>query len=124
MLELTRALGARTLSMLEAFGRAHWFLLQTVLAIPSVLLRPGLLIKQLYSSGVKTLSIVLVSALFVGMVLGLQGYNTLVRFGGEESLGLFVAFTLVRELGPVVSGHVQCGGGRRRPFNWRGIIRG
>jgi phospholipid/cholesterol/gamma-HCH transport system permease protein len=45
----------------------------------------------------------MVSGLFVGMVLGLQGYNTLVRFGAEESLGLLVALSLVRELGPVVT---------------------
>jgi len=109
MFELTRELGARTLAILESFGRAHWFLFQSILALPSVITRPGLLIRQLYSSGVKTLSIVLVSALFVGMVLGLQGYNTLVRFGGEESLGLFVAFTLVRELGPVVTGLLFAG---------------
>jgi len=44
-----------------------------------------------------------VSGLFVGMVLGLQGYNTLVDFGAEESLGVVVALSLVRELGPVVA---------------------
>jgi phospholipid/cholesterol/gamma-HCH transport system permease protein len=52
---------------------------------------------------VLTLLIILVSGLFVGMVLGLQGYNTLVRFGAEDSLGLLVALSLVRELGPVVT---------------------
>jgi phospholipid/cholesterol/gamma-HCH transport system permease protein len=58
---------------------------------------------QLYSVGVLTLLIILVSGLFVGMVLGLQGYNTLVDFGAEESLGVMVALSLVRELGPVVA---------------------
>jgi phospholipid/cholesterol/gamma-HCH transport system permease protein len=53
--------------------------------------------------GVLTLLIILVSGLFVGMVLGLQGYNTLADFGAEESLGVAVALSLVRELGPVVT---------------------
>jgi phospholipid/cholesterol/gamma-HCH transport system permease protein len=53
--------------------------------------------------GVLTLLIILVSGFFVGMVLGLQGYNTLSDFGAEESLGVMVALSLVRELGPVVT---------------------
>jgi phospholipid/cholesterol/gamma-HCH transport system permease protein len=53
--------------------------------------------------GVNSLLIIVVSGTFVGMVLGLQGYNTLVDFGAEESLGVIVALSLVRELGPVVS---------------------
>jgi phospholipid/cholesterol/gamma-HCH transport system permease protein len=72
-------------------------------AIPGVLLRPGLVIRQLYMVGVLTLLIILVSGFFVGMVLGLQGYNTLSDFGAEESLGVMVALSLVRELGPVVT---------------------
>jgi phospholipid/cholesterol/gamma-HCH transport system permease protein len=62
-----------------------------------------LVIQQVFAVGVLTLLIILVSGLFVGMVLGLQGYNTLVRFGAEDSLGLLVALSLVRELGPVVT---------------------
>jgi phospholipid/cholesterol/gamma-HCH transport system permease protein len=62
-----------------------------------------LVVQQLYSVGVLTLLIILVSSLFVGMVLGLQGYNTLVDFGAESSLGLLVALSLTRELGPVVT---------------------
>ena len=61
-------------------------------------LRPGLVITQLYSVGVLTLVITLVSGMFVGMVLGLQGYNTLVDFGAEESLGVMVALSLVRDI--------------------------
>jgi phospholipid/cholesterol/gamma-HCH transport system permease protein len=59
--------------------------------------------QQLFSVGVLSVLIILVSGLFVGMVLGLQGYNTLVDFGAEESLGVLVSLSLVRELGPVVS---------------------
>jgi phospholipid/cholesterol/gamma-HCH transport system permease protein len=73
------------------------------MSTPGLLLRPRLVIAQVYSVGVLTLMIIVVSGLFVGMVLGLQGYNTLVDFGAEESLGVVVALSLVRELGPVVA---------------------
>jgi phospholipid/cholesterol/gamma-HCH transport system permease protein len=73
------------------------------LGLHSLLPRPRLVVQQLYSVGVLSLLIILVSGLFVGMVLGLQGYNTLVGFGAEESLGVVVALSLVRELGPVVT---------------------
>jgi phospholipid/cholesterol/gamma-HCH transport system permease protein len=59
--------------------------------------------KQLYSVGVLSFLIIAISGLFVGMVLGLQGFYILSDFGAEESLGLMVAASLVRELGPVVS---------------------
>ena len=59
--------------------------------------------------GAESMVLILVSGAFVGMVLGLQGYNTLVRFGAEESLGLAVALALVRELGPVVSALLYAG---------------
>ena len=88
---------------MERLGRAHLFLMHCLAGIPGVLLRPGLVIRQLYMVGVLTLLIILVSGFFVGMVLGLQGYNTLSDFGAEESLGVMVALSLVRELGPVVT---------------------
>lgn len=96
-------LGRRALSFFERLGRGHLFLLQVLAGVPSVLLRPRLVIQQIYSVGVLSLIIILVSGLFVGMVLGLQGYNTLSDFGAAESLGVLVALSLVRELGPVVS---------------------
>jgi phospholipid/cholesterol/gamma-HCH transport system permease protein len=71
--------------------------------IPGLFLRFSLVIQQLFSIGVLSVMLILVSGLFVGMVLGLQGYNTLVDFGAEESLGVMVSLSLVRELGPVVS---------------------
>ncbi|MEX2241817.1 MAG: lipid asymmetry maintenance ABC transporter permease subunit MlaE, partial [Burkholderiales bacterium] len=63
-----------------------------------------LTLREIYFAGVLSLIIILVSGLFVGMVLGLQGYDTLQRFGASESLGVLVALSLVRELGPVVAG--------------------
>ena len=71
--------------------------------IPGSLFRFSLVIHQIYSVGVLSVLLILISGLFVGMVLGLQGYNTLVDFGAEESLGVMVSLSLVRELGPVVS---------------------
>jgi phospholipid/cholesterol/gamma-HCH transport system permease protein len=62
-----------------------------------------LLIRELYFTGVLSLIIILVSGLFVGMVLALQGYNTLQIYGSESALGVLVALSLVRELGPVVA---------------------
>jgi phospholipid/cholesterol/gamma-HCH transport system permease protein len=62
-----------------------------------------LLIKQLYSVGVLSLLIIVVSGLFIGMVLGLQGYLVLNTYGAETSLGMLVALSLLRELGPVVT---------------------
>jgi len=103
MLDALQGLGRATLDFFERLGRGHLFLLQTLASLPGVLLRPRLLLAQLYSVGVLTLVITLVSGLFVGMVLGLQGYNTLVDFGAEDSLGVMVALSLVRELGPVVA---------------------
>jgi phospholipid/cholesterol/gamma-HCH transport system permease protein len=78
-------------------------LINTLAGIGEVLPRPNLLMKQLYSIGVLSFLIIAISGLFVGMVLGLQGYYILSDFGAEESLGLMVAASLVRELGPVVS---------------------
>ncbi len=96
-------LGRRGIGFFERLGRGHLFLLRVLAALPAALARPRLLVAQLHAVGVRTLLIIGVSGLFVGMVLGLQGYNTLVDFGAEESLGVVVALSLVRELGPVVS---------------------
>jgi phospholipid/cholesterol/gamma-HCH transport system permease protein len=98
-----RHLGRASLGALERLGRASVFLARTLGHTPSLVLRFGLVIHQVYAVGVLSLIIIVVSGLFVGMVLGLQGYNTLVDFGAEESLGVAVAAALVRELGPVVS---------------------
>ncbi len=101
--------GTYWIGILERLGRATLFLFQLIAAIFSLVKRPSLLIKQLHATGVKTLSIVLVSGLFVGMVLALQAYNTLIDFGQEERIGTLVALTLVRELGPVVTGLLFAG---------------
>ena len=96
-------LGAVVVSGLERLGRAALFLNEILLGSGLLVRRFYLVVQQVFAVGVLTLLIILVSGLFVGMVLGLQGYNTLVRFGAEDSLGLLVALSLVRELGPVVT---------------------
>lgn len=103
MLNKIQQLGEATLNTIERIGRGHLFFLHVMQGMPALLLRPQLVIQQVFASGVLSLLIILVSGLFVGMVLGLQGYNTLVDFGAEESLGVMVALSLVRELGPVVT---------------------
>jgi len=103
MLTYFQRLGVISLAMLERLGRASVFLMRILQHIPAVLLRFRLLISQIYSVGVLSFSLILLSGLFVGMVLGLQGYYTLSDFGAAESLGVVVAASLVRELGPVVA---------------------
>jgi len=109
MIDSLQSMGRFWLDMLERLGRAHLFLFRMLFALRRIFRRFGLLIRQLFATGVLTLSIILVSGLFVGMVLALQGYNNLVDFGTEESLGVVVALTLVRELGPVVTGLLFAG---------------
>lgn len=103
MIDKIAQLGATTLLTLERLGRGHLFLAHVLMGFPGLLRRFKLVIQQIYSVGVLSLLIILVAGLFVGMVLALQGYNTLVDFGAEESLGVVVSLTLVRELGPVVA---------------------
>jgi phospholipid/cholesterol/gamma-HCH transport system permease protein len=98
-----RRLGRGGLRVFERLGRAHVFLAYVLLGFGALVPRFRLVIVQIWSVGVLSLVIIVVSGLFVGMVLGLQGYNTLVDFGAEESLGVVVALSLVRELGPVVA---------------------
>ncbi|MCQ8104935.1 lipid asymmetry maintenance ABC transporter permease subunit MlaE [Methylomonas sp. SURF-2] len=103
MLEFLELLGKTARGSFAKLGRATFFLMHVLAGIREVLPRPNLLNKQLYSVGVLSFLIIAISGLFVGMVLGLQGYYILSDFGADESLGLMVAASLVRELGPVVS---------------------
>jgi phospholipid/cholesterol/gamma-HCH transport system permease protein len=103
VIKALRHLGREGLGFFERLGRGHLFLAYVLMGVPDVLARVRLLVAQVWAVGVLSLVIILVSGGFVGMVLGLQGYNTLVDFGAEESLGVVVALSLVRELGPVVS---------------------
>jgi phospholipid/cholesterol/gamma-HCH transport system permease protein len=88
---------------LEDLGAVVHFLFRLVVNTPSVLLRVDLISQQIFNSGALSLVIIMLSGLFVGMVLGLQGFQLLQRFGSEESLGTAATIGLVKELGPVVT---------------------
>ncbi|MEO5342470.1 MAG: lipid asymmetry maintenance ABC transporter permease subunit MlaE [Gammaproteobacteria bacterium SHHR-1] len=103
MFDALARLGRFGLDYLAAVGRAHLLLLRILQGLGDLLPRPRLLVAQLFSVGVLSVMIILVSGLFVGMVLGLQGYYVLSKFGAAETLGVMVAASLVRELGPVVT---------------------
>lgn len=106
---LVRGAGARTIATVRDIGDFSVFsgrLLGAGCRRPFRALR---LVGEVYDTGVLSLIIVCVSGLAVGMVLGLQGHNTLVRFGAEESLGAVVGLSLVRELGPVLTALLVAG---------------
>jgi phospholipid/cholesterol/gamma-HCH transport system permease protein len=91
------------LTFLERVGQLTRFSLQLLLLVPSGLLRPRPIVDQVYNAGALSLVIIMTCGLFVGMVLGLQGYDLLTRFGSEEYLGTAAALGLMKELGPVVT---------------------
>ncbi|MBI2317909.1 MAG: lipid asymmetry maintenance ABC transporter permease subunit MlaE [Betaproteobacteria bacterium] len=102
--ELLRALGTRVINhWVWRLGFATRFLLLTLKHSGPSFRRFYLTVREIYFAGVLSLIIILVSGLFVGMVLGLQGYDTLARYGSSEALGVLVSLSLVRELGPVVA---------------------
>ena len=98
-----KGIGRRTINAVWRIGVATRFFLLTLTHSGSGFRRFHLIIKELFSTGVMSLIIIIVAGLFVGMVLGLQGYETLKRYGSESALGSMVALSLVRELGPVVA---------------------
>ncbi len=103
LLNRLQKIGAATLHSFRRLGRGSVFLLEVIASCVSLFLRPLLVVKQLYSVGVQTLIIIIVAGLFVGMVMALQSYYALVDFGAEDSVGVMVALSLLRELGPVVT---------------------
>jgi phospholipid/cholesterol/gamma-HCH transport system permease protein len=97
------ARGNYLLDGLRRLGSVTLFLLQLLAQSLGALGRPALVVKQIYNAGARSLIIVMLSGLFVGMVLGLQGYDLLHRFGSEEALGTAAALGLLRELAPVIT---------------------
>jgi phospholipid/cholesterol/gamma-HCH transport system permease protein len=96
-------IGRITLDLISGIGAVFVFLILTLRYSGTSFRRFSLTIREIFFSGVLSLIIILVSGLFVGMVLGLQGYETLQTYGSSESVGVLVALSLTRELGPVVS---------------------
>ncbi|WP_147200006.1 lipid asymmetry maintenance ABC transporter permease subunit MlaE [Pantoea sp. MBD-2R] len=97
------SVGRQGINTCASFGRAGLMLFHALIGIPRFRKHAPLVIKQLYSIGVLSLLIIVVSGLFIGMVLGLQGYLVLNTYGADSSLGMLVALSLLRELGPVVT---------------------
>ena len=91
------------LGLLQSLGRSGVLLFLAIFSRAGFTGRGTLLLQQLYNVGLLSLIIVTVSGLFIGMVLGLQGYSILVHYGSEGAVGQLVALSLVRELGPVVT---------------------
>lgn len=103
MIEQLRRVGHTSLNQVAGIGYALAMLLSAIIGKPNPRKSFPLFIKQMYVVGVMSLLIIIVSGLFIGMVLGLQGYTILVDYGAEQSLGPMVALSLLRELGPVVT---------------------
>ena len=102
-------LGRIGLDFTAALGRSGIFLFQALFSRARFGNGWLLLMRQLFAVGVLSLPIIIVSGLFIGMVLALQGYNILVSYGSEQAVGQMVALTLLRELGPVVTGLLFAG---------------
>lgn len=103
MIEKISSLGRVGIDFCESLGRASDFLFRTLIRRPKFKRGFTYLVEQLYSVGVLSLVIIVMSALFIGMVVALQGYNTLSKFGATQQLGQLLALSVVRELGPVVT---------------------
>jgi phospholipid/cholesterol/gamma-HCH transport system permease protein len=103
VLSLVRRLGSAVVEGVWRLGFAARFFMLLLAYSGQSVRRLHLTIREIYFSGVLSLLIIVVSGLFVGMVLGLQGYETLQRFGSGDALGVLVALSLTRELGPVVA---------------------
>jgi phospholipid/cholesterol/gamma-HCH transport system permease protein len=101
--KLLAELWSSSVESLVGLGAVVRFLLRLLVDTPRALLRPDLIAQQVYNSGALSLVIIMLSGLFVGMVLGLQGFQLLQRFGSEEALGTAATIGLVKELGPVVT---------------------
>ncbi len=103
ILDFIQLIGAKVLESISALGRAGMLLIKSIFIRPKSFKALHLLIEQLYNIGVKSIIIIVIAGLFIGMVLSLQGYTILVKFGADSALGPLVALSLLRELGPVVA---------------------
>ncbi len=103
LIDFIASVGRQGIEKFQTIGRATLLLYGALVSKPQPKKMFPLLMKQLYSVGVLSIAIIMVSGLFIGMVLSLQGYIVLVDFGAETSLGQMVALSLLRELGPVVT---------------------
>ena len=105
----TAALGRETISVFRELGRVAIFLVRGFAHIFSFPFQLRKLLEQIYFIGLKSVLVVSLTGAFTGMVLGFQGYYTLVKFGSEGLLGTIVSLTLIRELGPVLTAIMVAG---------------
>ncbi|HEU4781365.1 MAG TPA: lipid asymmetry maintenance ABC transporter permease subunit MlaE [Steroidobacteraceae bacterium] len=91
------------IAALRTIGAMTLFLGQVLARLIPAMGKPGLIVKQIYNAGARSLVIIMLSGLFVGMVLGLLGFDTLQRFGSEDSLGVLAALGMLKVLGPVLT---------------------
>lgn len=96
------ALGRFTILPVQEMGRIAIFFARAVYHIFTPPLQVSKIIEQVYFIGVKSVFVIVLTGAFTGMVLGIQGYYTLVKFGSEGLLGAAVALSLIREMGPVL----------------------
>lgn len=90
-------------NFVTSVGALSIFFVRVLGQVPAALLKPGYVVAQIHNAGALSLVIIMTCGLFVGAVLGLQGYDLLQRFGSEDSLGTAAALGLIKELGPVVT---------------------
>ena len=109
MTEFIRRIGRFTVNSIVGAGYAFRMFFSLLRASTGLPRRLRLMTDQIHFIGNHSLLIICVSGLFVGFVLGLQGYYTLSRYGSEQALGLLVALSLTRELGPVVTALLYAG---------------
>ena len=109
VLQPIRDLGFSALRFVDDLGKLAIFTTQILAALVRPPVRVRAFVTEVFKLGVLSLIIICVSGVAVGMVLGLQGYNTLVRFGAEQSLGAVVGLSLIRELGPVLTALLATG---------------
>lgn len=109
MTGVIRAVGAQATELVEGLGRVTGFGGKVVASMFRPPTRFGFFLRSLYDAGVLSVALICLSGFTVGMVLGLQLYTTLSRFGAAEGLGAVVGLSLVRELGPVLTGLLVTG---------------
>jgi phospholipid/cholesterol/gamma-HCH transport system permease protein len=102
-MKVLRELAENLREFVGTVGAVALFFGRVLVQVPRALLRPSLVIEQVHNAGALSLVIIMTCGLFVGMVLGLQGYDLLQRFGSEEALGTAAALALIKELGPVIT---------------------
>lgn len=103
MIDRVRVIGSTSIDLVRDWGKTGQLLFRILFRLPRLKKSLPALLQQIYAEGVLSLSIIVVSGLFIGMVLALQGHHTLAKFGASMELGPLVALSVLRELGPVVT---------------------